>query len=422
MFLVLTITALISFIVYRSIFSAYFFMDDWYFLQISQANNLIEFIKLFSPIRYIPYRPLSQQLFFFSFQKLFGLNPIPYHLFIFIVHLINSFLVYKISHKILKPNTAAKYISLIYAVSAIHFVGLFSITGSYFTFGLCWFLLCFYYLIQYQQSLLNKYYLSALGCYFIGIFSAEINYSLPFIAWIMLPALRKAKKIIPFVFLIIINLLINKFWAGSPPTESFKFSITKLPGTLRWYLLRFLALPEGIKNGFPEEKLIIYGGSLMIVVLLGINIFILRHRLWKKRIEIMQYLLLAFISGLPFYFLADHLNPVYAAISFFFFLIILNLIIQGRKFQLITLIYIVTSVFAVNLLNHTHWTTKRSALGKLKGAEILSQCERFRQLGYVEITANTPGDIDELKITLQNNRAAQLLCHDDKLQTVYQIK
>ena len=418
----------LGFFVYKNIFSSFFFMDDFYFLSISKANDLGEFFNFFKPIRFIPYRPISQQLFFFSMQKIFGLKPQPFHLIIFMVHLINSWLVYRISFKFLKNSLRAKIFSLIYVVAPLHFVGLYSITGSYVIFGVFFFLLSFllWFGFEEKKDIKEKRYLYLLSLIFfiLGIFSSEIVAGLPFLILLVSKVKDKLKLIFPHFVIILMSVLINNFFAGSPETKAFEFRLTTFPSVFRWYILRGLGLPEGVKNGQQLEKNIIYFLFYLLLVLIIWGIFYFYKNKKKSReIKILaKYIFWVIIAAFPFYFMSNHLNPIYFSVSFIGFLFILEKILTKKLFFIYGLVFIILSFFGVRLLLDTHWTVGRSRLSKDWIDKVKKDCFKFNKQGKAVLLIPDNIKKDELEITLQKDKALQLFCYNDKLKTIYQNK
>lgn len=411
---------------------SFFTMDDFYFLQISQADSLREFISLFKPIANIPYRPISQQLFFFSLQKLFGLNPLPFHFFIFLIHFINTYLVYKLTLNFLKKRIKASFIGLIYFFSSLHFVGLYSITGSYIIFGVFYFLLSFLFWFKFEKDKRKIFYLLSLLFFILGIFSAEIGFSLPFLIILfskknnrkLEKVIYKIKEVIPYGLVIIFNLWINHIFAGAPETKAFSFNFSSFPSVFRWYILRGLGLPEGVKNGYLWEKKIIYTlfFLLLAIIVFGFYRFCQKRNLKKEWSLIIKYLFWILIAALPFYFMAYHLNPIYFIISFIGLLLLLAKILNRKLFLIYTLLFIICSLFSTRLLLHTHWLVRRANLAKEWITQVKKNCFRYNKDNKVEILVAEESLVEELKIILQKDRALQLFCGNKNLEVIYKVE
>src|SRR3990167_6956461 len=88
-------------ILYFPIFKYGFFQDDFLHL----INTQIPFTGLarfFTDNSAIYYRPLGLQLMYWWQQQAFGANPFYFHLVSLAIHLINTFLVYKLVARVTK--------------------------------------------------------------------------------------------------------------------------------------------------------------------------------------------------------------------------------------------------------------------------------------------------------------------------------
>src|SRR3989344_5661631 len=74
----------------------FFARDDFGFL-LQALENIDHPLNLFNPTKVWFYRPVSQQFYFWSNYKLFGLNAFSYHSVNIFFHLLSSILVYRIS-------------------------------------------------------------------------------------------------------------------------------------------------------------------------------------------------------------------------------------------------------------------------------------------------------------------------------------
>ena len=96
---------------YWTSFTSPFFQDDIIFLT---AGNIS---SLFSAIPQGVYRPVSFQLFYTVSKNFFGLNPLPFHLVLFIFFITSLVLVYRLSVKILKKDRFALSVVYFYALN-----------------------------------------------------------------------------------------------------------------------------------------------------------------------------------------------------------------------------------------------------------------------------------------------------------------
>lgn len=117
------ICTIILILLYFPAFTTFFFQDDWYSLSISHIPSFSELYRIFLPNReLIYYRPLGMQLPFFISQSLFGINPLPFRIGVILVHLLNSFLAYKLNRFFLKSNVLSTVGAFLYLFSTVHYI------------------------------------------------------------------------------------------------------------------------------------------------------------------------------------------------------------------------------------------------------------------------------------------------------------
>jgi hypothetical protein len=154
-----------------------FIQDDWFFFRTAQANDSLAELKLILTRNIgdpIFYRPLAQ-VYLFLMYKVFGSNPIPFHLAVLTIHVINSCLVVLILNKIVIDPFISYLTGLIYAAAiAIHLdplawaVGIYDVGGAFFFF------------LSFWLFMKNNLVVSAI-VYFLGCLVKESVIILPFI-------------------------------------------------------------------------------------------------------------------------------------------------------------------------------------------------------------------------------------------------
>ena len=106
---------------YFPVFKYGFFQDDFLHLVTTQIP-VSGLLKFFTDNSAIYYRPLGIQLAYWLQQRIFGPQPIYFHLFGLLVHLLNTFLVYALIAKITQNKSVSLFTSFLYATSATHFL------------------------------------------------------------------------------------------------------------------------------------------------------------------------------------------------------------------------------------------------------------------------------------------------------------
>jgi len=149
---------------------ATFFSDNSLFCEIEEYQHSI-------------YRPIRTIVFWTSF-KVFGLNPVPLHIFSLLIHLFNAILIFFILRKLLQCDYSAFFSSLVFAVHPGISEAVFSINYLSDPLFTSFILLAFLLLIQKSYSWQR---ILAISCIFIlALFSKESALSFLFISGIFL--------------------------------------------------------------------------------------------------------------------------------------------------------------------------------------------------------------------------------------------
>ncbi|MBI2130653.1 tetratricopeptide repeat protein, partial [Candidatus Woesearchaeota archaeon] len=179
----ISIIALITILAYSSILQNGFAWDDNVLLQWVQTRNTGNILNVFAgdvpSINEIYYRPLVS-LFYFISYKMYGFNPLGYHIQSIIIHLAISILIYLIILKITLKKPVAFIASLIFAVHPANTEAVAFVTGSFAIIGVALALASFYLYIQIDDwKFLNKKYMISLIFALLAIFTYELALVLP---------------------------------------------------------------------------------------------------------------------------------------------------------------------------------------------------------------------------------------------------
>src|SRR3990167_8766095 len=94
-------------VVYSRALGFFFFQDDFFEINISQAGNLGAYLSFFVFREdIIAYRPISLQNYFFLANYLFGINPTGFRFITIIIFLLNSLLITQVITQITKSSRA----------------------------------------------------------------------------------------------------------------------------------------------------------------------------------------------------------------------------------------------------------------------------------------------------------------------------
>jgi hypothetical protein len=362
----------------------FFFGDDWFHIQISQINNINQFYSFFSfyqtPQSATFYRPISTQVFHFIFGSFFGLNPIPYRIFILLLFALDLLLLYKllviITHKVKQSLIAL----LIYGISATHFVKIYYLAATQEI------IMLFFGLLSTILYLKNKSILNKLFCiifFILALLSRETAVVFPALFFLLDWGKKEInlKKLAPFLFIVILYLILRLGIFGGTIGESYvwDFSIKSSLNTLAWYSLWSLGAPEllvdyissGVNiiprfySDFPAYSYVI----LLSVILTAVSFFIVLIRNFRDiGRNIISYFGIFLIGILPVIFLPWHKFALELTISLIGFSLFFSALLIKERIKIISIITLCLFILLnleTNFINYkTNYSIKRADLSR----------------------------------------------------------
>lgn len=361
-------------LVYLPALSIFFSADDWFHLRVSNITQIKQFVNFFSfsktPESITFYRPLSTQTFFFSFQKLFGLNPTPYHLFVILCFSFSLFLVYQLGKIIFKLDQKAILVALIYGFSVSNF------TRLYFLSAFQEIALVIFSLLTIISYLKGKQ-LYSISFFILALLSKETAVVLPAVLFVIDWTNQKQnpKKLLQFAILLLpyLYLRLTKFGGASGESYLWNFSPTKMGNTLIWYFLWSLGAPE---------LLIDYIGSAfrpiprfftdypywwpVILGLLLINLALLAVLFLKKPKKInrkfVSFIVLFVVSLSPVLFLPQHKFTLELGLPLVWFSLAIAWLLPPKgKLLAVFLLFFLATNLSMNYLTYTRHYSVGSA-------------------------------------------------------------
>jgi hypothetical protein len=418
--LLLVLTALF----YFPSFFYFFSQDDFIHLSASVVNNLANFLNFFNPWAIFPdmffYRPLTTQFFFFLNNSLFGLNPFPFRFEAIILHAIGGVIFYLIILEIWNDKKVALISSILYTISAVHFLSIYYISAfqeigrAFFIFLSIYFFLkdkLFISLLTFALALLSKETSLVLPIILLGI---EITRSKSDIKITLIATL---KRLIPYFLIVVFYIGVRFlqiqtiFNTGGYQTN---LSFTTFFQNLKWYTLWIFGLPE-ILVTYPSLKpnsilQFLLDFNLAKIILICFFIFIFSSAvlfyLYRKNfsIKVSLGLLIIFLGSLlPVLFLKAHLYPHYLNLSLLAFLPPLTIVYKSffrtRKILVIFSIFsfFILQIASLELTRQTHWTTHRAEVSKYYYENLNKQL--LPQNSNIVFQGNST-QIKELSVTL----------------------
>ena len=170
---------IIVFICYSNSFSNEFVFDDHALVFQSQISSLREFILL---LKY-SYRPLRSASYALDFL-LWGNRPFGFHVTNFLIHLINTFLVFVVIKTISARNLVAFLASLIFAVHPIQTDAVTYISGRRDILFTLFYLAAFYSYLNFRKTKSILWLTGFIFCWGLSLLSKEMAASLPLVIFI----------------------------------------------------------------------------------------------------------------------------------------------------------------------------------------------------------------------------------------------
>lgn len=445
----LVIIVFFSGFLYRDTIGAYFFQDDWFSLRISNVTNIRDFAGFFIPRKdVIYYRPLGMQIPFFFIQRVFGINPFPFHLLTYITHALNILLVFTLLKLIKKDLFISLLGAFMYGLSAVFYTPMFWPATYAFILGPAFFFISFIFFILSLQNKQKKYYLFSLGAFFLGLFTNEMVIVLPLILFFYQIYLRKTnlRKLLPY-FLTASVLLIMRFLIFRPPvTGSYQLELGKEIFTnLRGYLLWSYNWPEEMKAQFLNFRQInpvfikefpFYFSVFMITILINLlllfiipSVCILINRKWKF-IFLFFFCLIWFVTGLlPVLFFTNHTFSYYLPISLFGLLLFgasifrywIGIIFNTSKiiasiFVIVLIInWTISTMITIDFNSKIHWAPQRAKRSRL----LVERAGEFYPKSTIKSNYIFVRPSSENKLALNNQDAFKVIYGSDNIVTIY---
>lgn|SRR3989344_57133 len=379
--------------------NSYFSQDDFFHLRMIMDKGFSDIPSFF--INRLEgqtfYRPISRELYNLVMYKLYGLNPLPFHLVNLILILVNLKLVY-LFIKLFSKNSVAPYLtSIIYLFSSIHSIELYYLSSIQTLLMTTFALLSCICFVKFIELRVINYYLGAVLLFSAALFCHESAIILPSIMFLIIFVVKGSNIKKKIIFLIPIFILMGLYYlslgqiTNLPSQQVYQpvFQPKVILNSLGWYILWSFGIPEMLVD-FVKPRLILkdefflwYGYYAKIVFPLLLILFTgFLFTVWRsKRTLFTKYsifLIACFlISVSPFLFFPQHKFVYYLGFPIVWFSAILGLILSelwvaGKIHKgvvaLFLLTFLIISNQTVDLNSETHWAAKRA-----KSAEVLMQ-------------------------------------------------
>lgn len=335
----LLLLGLVAFI-YRDSFTSRFFQDDKLNIDLAASRDFFAVIPGANH-----FRPVSVQGFYFLGALVSGNNPLGYHLLAFVIFAGTLVLVYKTALLLTKNPQQSGIITFLYATNISLFANFFWIANSQFVIG------GFFFFLSTLAFYHKKFSWLALPVFLLGLAGNEQILSLVLVLPLISVLLKK-----PFPKYIYAALMaLAVFWVGlkifvfgMPTTADYAVNLNPITAiqTFRWYVLRALNLPEGVR--FTTDW--IFTGAWILFLL-----SLVRKKVNRKMITVGAFWFVATLG--IFIFLPNHMSAHYLTVALFgSSLIISELLPKKNIFLAVVLaLYLFLTVRGLDFLAKTHW-------------------------------------------------------------------
>lgn len=358
---------------------SYFWSDDWYFLSVVQnarATDIISFFSFFQTQFSTPmYRPLSSQVFYYTFYSLFGLNAVPYFLFGLALFGWSLWLVYIVTIKIFRSKSIGITTLFFYAFSSTHIYRL-NFIASYqeIMMVVCVLLTILWFLDDSPKSFwkMTGIYMCALCCRENAIMTV------PLIILICL-TLKKPFKRWHIFILSAISFMYLIFRFSGPHVifhdsgYVFNFSFLETIHTAGWYFFWSLGAPETTEwniLGYYFAPSILSAPHLIQLFFVGIMLFLFIvsalfvYKIWRKRtVRLIYFSVFWFVVGmLPVLFLPGHKFVIEQTLGLIGVCFLLGVLFDGAPKRITYMcfcLYVCINVFSMESTYRYHYMFHR---------------------------------------------------------------
>ena len=175
-YIILLFTALLY---SKAIFNELLAFDDATFIFDNKLVKEGNFLKIFTTFADGKYQPLTTLSFAMEY-KLFGFNPMPFHITNILLHLCSTFLVFKIAERLSGNRITAVIVSMLFAIHPMHVEEVaWASERKDMLYAFFYLLSVFFYLHYTEAGYQLKYYISVAGFFLLAVFSKTEAVTLP---------------------------------------------------------------------------------------------------------------------------------------------------------------------------------------------------------------------------------------------------
>ena len=401
----------LSGILFSGIIRYPFFQDDFFALQTSRVytpNDVFRLIGIQDGTVY--WRPIGIQLYFALLQAINIGSPLGFHLAAFFFHLINIYLVFKLTKLVIPKTSVNRLTAFFYAISPLHYFALgWAINFSY-VIVVTLALLVFIFAIS------NRLILSGIAMV-LALAANELAISVPILLVLLLIKLNGRKflsqkrllKFIAAAFAVTVGYLIWRLSQGMRTENDYTISLVAPILSMRWYGLWMIGLSDIIRDqmasiftfqtlftmSFPWVVFVYtFHIGVMLLVISGMLVEAVRSKRWlTERLFQIGWIVVGLSPVLLF---PVHLYSHYAALASIGlywaisqFLVELKTSYNLRVRQSMAGLWLLVAVVTLRLNYLASWMSDHARHSQLFQGELLRQYKQVDSSATIYIVTNS---------------------------------
>lgn len=376
----ITLSILAFVCLYGFTLSYYFLQDDFYLLLIAKASSFKDFLSFFTVQKgLIAYRPLSDQIYYYLLQAIFGLNPFFFRLVNFVLVLLTFILITKVVALLTKDKLTGVLTGCFWVTASLHFMTLSWIAAAYNIVGTFFYLITSLFFLKYILKGNRYYYFFSIFVFLLAVLSFEFSITWPivFLIYSIYTHKRHYLKFVPYFVISLVYLLIKFTYTEIPKIPAYEVALNLNSfKALFWYALWALNIPEEFKyqvsnflilmnNKFLSEFWpVVFKTYTSLIWLAVICAGIPIYRYFKKEIKVNRKIIIIsilyfVITISPVLLLPNHTYTMYLTLSSIGIYTPIAHLLSSNKSKLLIIsvlaIWISSSQMTLNFYKKTSW-------------------------------------------------------------------
>ena len=291
-------------------------MDDFAWLSLHrQVYDLDSFLRaMFVPMAQGTVRPLSERLFFLSFWHLFGMEALPYRIFVFVTQFANLALIAAITRKLTGSAAAGLLAPILWLACPVLYTAMVWTSAYNQILAAFFFLIGLYSLLRWAETGSRRWYAGVWAAFLIGFGALEIVVVFPAVAAVhlVLFARRRLVAILPMFLVSAAYTIWHRSSAKGMGSSVYamNFDPAALLHTFGKYALFAVSAPMMGAVGPVTKQTYIFMGTAVLVVLAAFLVARVLKREWLGLFFIAWF---AIVLG-PYVPLTNHFSDYYLTV------------------------------------------------------------------------------------------------------------